>query len=58
VLTLSRKVDECKPLYAGGFTPNPTYEEACSGQSGHTEAVQIAYDPKVGAYTRPLFSST
>jgi len=31
--------------YAGGFTPNPTYEEACSGRSGHTEAVQIVYDP-------------
>jgi len=31
--------------YAAGFTPNPTYEEACSGLSGHTEAVQVVYDP-------------
>eukprot|EP00793_Prasinoderma_coloniale_P004466 PRCOL_00000227-RA len=35
--------------YAGGYTPNPTYEEACSGYSGHTEAVQVVYDPKVVA---------
>lgn len=31
--------------YAGGFTPNPSYEEVCSGQTGHTEAVFLAYDP-------------
>jgi len=31
--------------YAGGFTPNPTYREACSGRTGHTEAVQVVYDP-------------
>jgi hypothetical protein len=31
--------------YAAGFTPNPTYEEACSGKTGHTEAVQVVYDP-------------
>jgi peptide-methionine (S)-S-oxide reductase len=36
--------------YAGGITPNPTYREVCSGQTGHTEVVLVVFDPKVLRY--------
>jgi len=40
--------------YAGGHTPNPTYEEVCSGRTGHTEVVRVVYDPAVVALERLL----
>ena len=36
--------------YAGGYTPNPSYEETCTGRTGHTEAVQVVYDPALITY--------
>ena len=40
--------------YAGGFTPNPTYEEVCSGRTGHAESVLVAYDPARVSYEQLL----
>ena len=36
--------------YAGGFTPNPTYDEVCGGRTGHTEAVLVVFDPSVTSF--------
>lgn len=40
--------------YTGGYTPNPTYREVCSGDTGHAEAVRIVYDPHVISYEQLL----
>jgi len=40
--------------YAGGYTPNPSYREVCSGRTGHNEVVLVAYDPKVISFEQIL----
>jgi peptide-methionine (S)-S-oxide reductase len=40
--------------YAGGFTPNPTYQEVCSGDTGHAEVVRVIYDPRTISYAELL----
>jgi peptide-methionine (S)-S-oxide reductase len=40
--------------YSGGYTPNPTYEEVCSGRTGHAETVLVAYDPARVSYEQLL----
>ena len=40
--------------YAAGFTPNPTYDEVCSGQTGHNEVVRVVFDPQLISYAELL----
>jgi peptide-methionine (S)-S-oxide reductase len=40
--------------YAGGYTPNPSYKEVCSGMTGHTEVVLVVFDPKVTSFDAML----
>ena len=40
--------------YAGGYTPNPTYREVCSGMTGHAEVVLVVFDPRVTSYEAML----
>ena len=52
-----RKVEGVKEAYvgyAGGNTPNPTYQEVCSGQTGHAEVVQVEFDPDKVSYEELL----
>src|SRR3546814_19344423 len=43
-------VDRIESGYTGGTVPNPTYKQVCGGDTGHAEAIRIAYDPAVIAY--------
>jgi peptide-methionine (S)-S-oxide reductase len=47
-------VDKVVPGYAGGHVKNPTYEQVCAKKTGHTEAIQVTYDPKVISYRELL----
>ncbi len=49
-----RGVDEVVPGYAGGSAPNPTYEDVCTGETGHAEVVRITFDPSVVTYRELL----
>lgn len=49
-----RGVQGVKSGYAGGDTPNPTYEQVCKGNTGHAEVVQVTYDPKQISYRELL----
>lgn len=44
-------VNKVESGYSGGETPNPTYEEVCSGTTGYAEAIQIEFDPKIITYS-------
>lgn len=44
--------------YTGGHVANPSYEQVCSGLTGHVEAVEITYDPEVMPYKKNCFSIT
>lgn len=48
-------VESVVPGYAGGTAENPSYEEVCSGNTGHAEAVQISYDPELISYEDLLY---
>lgn len=42
--------------YAGGYTPNPTYQEVCSGETGHTEVVKVRFDPAILSFEQLLMT--
>jgi len=54
VFSRVKGVVEVKPGYSGGSVPNPTYEDVCTGQTGHAEVVQIVYEPTEISYREIL----
>lgn len=50
----TKGVISVKPGFTGGFLPNPTYEQVCSGRTGHAEAIQINFDPTQISYEKLL----
>lgn len=51
VFKMLKGVSKVEPGYAGGTTPNPTYDQVCSGATGHAEVIRIEYDPAQVKYT-------
>lgn len=47
-------VEKVFPGYAGGFIKNPSYEDVCSGNTGHAECIQIEFDPKIVSFRKLL----
>jgi peptide-methionine (S)-S-oxide reductase len=60
VFTQLNGVEDVQPWYSGGKTENPTYEQVCTGETGHAEVVQITFDPSVISYREiiQIFFST
>ncbi|MEK7208293.1 MAG: peptide-methionine (S)-S-oxide reductase MsrA [Patescibacteria group bacterium] len=50
VFKMLRGVHSVLPGYTGGTVPNPTYEQVCSGKTGHAEAIEVTYDPQLVTY--------
>ena len=54
VFTELKGVEKVESGYSGGAVPNPTYEQVCTGKTGHAEVIQITFDPKVISYREIL----
>lgn len=54
VIQRLRGVERVVPGYTGGHTPNPTYQDVCTGITGHAEAIQVYFDPEVISYQQLL----
>ena len=54
VFTELRGVEKVEPGYSGGTVPNPTYEQVCTGRTGHAEVVQVTFDPTIISYEELL----